>query len=45
MRSLFIAFTSLLLFGAGTAQAKVDITIDKDNQQMTVAIDGVARYR
>jgi L,D-transpeptidase catalytic domain len=45
MRSLFIAFTSLLLFSAGTAQAKVDITIDKDNQQMTVAVDGVARYR
>jgi L,D-transpeptidase-like protein len=45
MRSLFIAFTSLLLFSVGSAQAKVDITIDKDNQQMTVAVDGVARYR
>jgi len=29
---------------AGAAQAKVDITIDKDNQQMTVAVDGVAGY-
>jgi hypothetical protein len=44
MRSFFIAFASLMIFTAGAAQAKVDITIDKDNQQMTVAIDGVARY-
>jgi L,D-transpeptidase catalytic domain len=45
MRSFFIAFTSLMLFSAGTAQAKVDITVDKDNQQMTVVVDGVTRYR
>ncbi|MCK1707651.1 L,D-transpeptidase [Bradyrhizobium sp. 143] len=45
MRSFFIAFSSLMLLSAGAAQAKVDITIDKDNQQMTIAIDGVARYR
>lgn len=44
MRSFFIAFTSLMLLSAGAAQAKVDITIDKDNQQMTVAVDGVTRY-
>ena len=44
MRSYFIAFTSLMLLGVGTAQAKVEITVDKDNQQMTVAVDGVARY-
>ncbi len=44
MRSLFIVFTSLMLLSAGTAQAKVDITVDKDNQQMTVAVDGVVRY-
>lgn len=44
MRSFFIAFTSLMLLSAGTAQAKVDITIDKDNQQMTVVVDGVTRY-
>ena len=44
MRSFFIAFTSLMLLSAGSAQAKVEITIDKDNQQMTVAVDGVARY-
>jgi len=44
MRSFFIAFTSLMFLSAGTAQAKVDITVDKDNQQMTVVVDGVARY-
>lgn len=44
MRSFFIAFTSSLLLSAGAAQAKVEITVDKDNQQMTVAVDGVARY-
>ncbi|WP_206734113.1 L,D-transpeptidase [Bradyrhizobium nanningense] len=44
MRSFFIAFTSLMLLSAGSAQAKVEITVDKDNQQMTVAVDGVARY-
>jgi hypothetical protein len=44
MRSFFFAFTSLMLLSAGTAQAKVDITVDKDNQQMTVVVDGVTRY-
>jgi hypothetical protein len=44
MRSFFIAVTALTLFAAGTAQAKVAITVDKDNQQMTVAVDGVERY-
>jgi lipoprotein-anchoring transpeptidase ErfK/SrfK len=44
MRSFLIAFTSLILFGASSAEAKVDITIDKDNQQMTVAVDGAVRY-
>jgi hypothetical protein len=44
MRSFLVAVTSLLLFATGAAQAKVAITVDKDNQQMTVAVDGVARY-
>jgi hypothetical protein len=44
MRSFLIAFTALTLLASGAAQAKVAITIDKDNQQMTVAVDGVARY-
>ena len=45
MRSFLIAFTALTLFASGAAQAKVAITVDKDNQQMTVAVDGVERYR
>jgi len=44
MRSLLVAATSLILFAAGTAQAKVSITVDKDAQMMTVAVDGVDRY-
>jgi hypothetical protein len=43
MRSLLIAAT-LMLFAAGAAQAKVAITVDKDAQMMTVAVDGVERY-
>ena len=45
MRSFLIAVTGLLLFAAGAAQAKVSITVDKDAQMMTVAVDGVDRYR
>src|SRR5437588_1332812 len=45
MRSFLIAVTTLTLFASGAAQAKVAITVDKDNQQMTVAVDGVERYR
>ena len=44
MRSLLVAATTLMLFAAGAAQAKVSITVDKDNQMMTVAVDGVPRY-
>ena len=45
MRSFLIAVAALTLFAAGAAQAKVAITVDKDNQQMTVAVDGVETYR
>jgi L,D-transpeptidase catalytic domain len=45
MRSFLIAVAALTLFAAGEAQAKVAITVDKDNQQMTVAVDGVETYR
>jgi hypothetical protein len=45
MRSLLIAATTLMLFAAGAAQAKVSITVDKDAQMMTVAVDGVERYQ
>ena len=44
MRSFLVAVTALSLFATGAAQAKVAITVDKDNQQMTVAVDGVERY-
>jgi len=45
MRSFFIAVAGLMLFAASSAQAKIYITIDKDAQMMTVAVDGVERYR
>ena len=43
MRSFLVATAALLL--ASSAEAKVAITVDKDSQQMTVAVDGVERYR
>src|ERR1700751_4230326 len=44
MRSFLVAVTTLMLFSIPAAQAKVSITIDKDAQMMTVAVDGVTRY-
>jgi hypothetical protein len=44
MRSFLVAVTALTLLASGAAQAKVAIAVDKDNQVMTVAVDGVARY-
>lgn len=44
MRSFLIAFAGLMLVASSAAQGKVAITVDKDNQQMTVAVDGVERY-
>lgn len=35
---------SAMIFAASAARAAVQITIDKNNQQMTVAVDGVERY-
>ena len=46
MRFLLVAFTGLMLLVTGSAaQANVSITVDKNAQLMTVAVDGVARYR
>jgi L,D-transpeptidase catalytic domain len=46
MRSFLVAFAGLAVFAAtGPAQAKIAITIDKNEQLMTVAVDGVERYR
>jgi L,D-transpeptidase catalytic domain len=44
MRSFLVAFGGLMLFAGGAAQANVSITIDKNVQMMTVAVDGVERY-
>jgi hypothetical protein len=44
MRSFLIAVTAVTLLASSAAQAKIAITVDKDNQQMTVAVDGVERY-
>jgi hypothetical protein len=45
MRSFVVAFAGLMVFATGAAQANVSITIDKNAQEMTVAVDGVERYR
>jgi L,D-transpeptidase catalytic domain len=44
MRSFLVAFAGLMLFASSAAQANVSITVDKNNQMMTVAVDGVERY-
>src|ERR1700716_4052421 len=45
MRSPLVALMGLAFLAAcSAAQAKVAITVDKDAQQMTVAVDGVERY-
>jgi L,D-transpeptidase catalytic domain len=45
MRCFLVAVAGLILFASHAAEAKVDITIDKNSQTMTVAVDGVQRYR
>lgn len=45
MRSLLVSTLCLMFVAAGgAAHAKVSIIVDKDAQQMTVAVDGVERY-
>src|SRR3979490_1621663 len=44
MRSFLVAFAGLMLVASSAAQAKVAITVDKDNQQMPIAVNGVERY-
>src|SRR4051794_33960853 len=44
MRALLVALAGLTFALCTSAEAKVSITVDKDNQQMTVAVDGVERY-
>ena len=45
MRSFLVVVAGLMLCATGAAQAKIAITIDKDVQMMTVAVDGVERYQ
>lgn len=45
MRSFLVALAGLMMFAASAAQAKVEITVDKNAQMMTVAVDGVQRYQ
>ncbi len=45
MRCFLIAVTGLMLSLSGAAQAKIAITVDKNAQLMTVAVDGVERYQ
>jgi L,D-transpeptidase catalytic domain len=45
MRSFLVALAGLTFFACSAAQAKVEITVDKNNQMMTVAVDGVERYQ
>lgn len=46
MRKIVVSVAVLLLLTAGSAaHAKVSIFVDKDNQQMTVSVDGVERYQ
>jgi hypothetical protein len=45
MRSFLAVLVGLMLFTAGAAQTKVSITVDKNAQTMTVAVDGVERYQ
>src|SRR5436305_15081620 len=43
MRCFIVAFAGLVVF-TGAARAKIAITVDKSEQMMTVAVDGVERY-
>src|ERR1700692_4407196 len=44
MRSFLVASIGLMLFATGAAQGEGSITVDKNAQLMTVAVDGVERY-
>src|SRR3569833_4728319 len=44
MRSTVFARAGLVFVAGTPAWAKVDITVDKNNQMMTVAVNGVERY-
>jgi hypothetical protein len=45
MRTFLATIASLMLFAGSPASANVAITVNKDTQTMTVAVDGVTKYR
>jgi hypothetical protein len=45
MRTLLATIAGLMLFAGSPASANVAITVNKDTQTMTVAVDGVTKYR
>jgi L,D-transpeptidase-like protein len=45
MRSTLVALAGLILCAGPAANANVAIVVDKNTQTMTVAVDGVERYR
>src|SRR5512147_1984608 len=45
MRTILFAVAGFAFLSATPALAKIDITVDKNSQIMTVAVDGVERYR
>jgi hypothetical protein len=45
MRSFLVAFIGFTLLSSTAAQAAVAVTVDKDTQTLTVAVDGVQRYQ
>ena len=44
MRAFLIPITGLMLLAGSAAQAAVAITVNKDEQRMSVAVDGVTKY-
>jgi L,D-transpeptidase catalytic domain len=45
MRTILVTIAGLMLFAGSPALANVAITVNKDTQTMTVAVDGVTKYR
>ncbi len=44
MRAILFPIAGLMLLANGAADAGVDITVDKNEQRMTVSVDGVTKY-
>ncbi|MCX7307720.1 MAG: L,D-transpeptidase [Afipia sp.] len=44
MRAILFPIAGLMVLANGAADAGVDITVDKNEQRMTVSVDGVTKY-